>query len=128
MNDYLDFIRNDDHYSYYYDGIFILFNMGMRISEFFGLTVSDIDFDEHRINDERQLIRTSSGKYLVQASKTHSDIRFITMTSEVEQAFCRGISSRRRLKREPAVGGRIGFLFLDKTGMPTLTAGHTVHS
>lgn len=120
VNEYLDFIKDDSHYNRYYDGIFILFNTGMRISEFCGLTVSDIDFDEHRIRVERQLIRTSNGKYLVQAPKTQSGIRFIPMTYEVEQAFSRVISSRRKVKREPAISGCIGFLFLDKNGMPTL--------
>ena len=39
---FLEFIRNDDHYSRYYNGMFILFKTGLRISEFCGLTVKDI--------------------------------------------------------------------------------------
>ena len=41
---YLKFIQEDDHFSKYYDGIYILFNTGLRISELCGLTISDIDF------------------------------------------------------------------------------------
>ena len=120
QKDYLDFIRNDKHYCQYYDGIFILFNTGLRISEFCGLTISDIDFDSQRINVERQLIRTSEGKYIVENPKTQSGVRSIPMTAEVEAAFQRIIASRKRAKHEPIIGGCVGFLFLDKNGMPRL--------
>ena len=45
---FLEFIRNDDHYSKYYNGMFILFKTGLRISEFCGLTVKDIDLQERK--------------------------------------------------------------------------------
>ena len=120
QKDYLDFIRNDKHYCQYYDGIFILFNTGLRISEFCGLTISDIDFDSQRINVERQLIRTSEGKYIIENPKTQSGVRSIPMTAEVEAAFQRIIAGRKRAKQEPIIGGCVGFLFLDKNGMPRL--------
>lgn len=34
--DYLEFIKQDKTYSKYYEAIFILFNTGLRISEFCG--------------------------------------------------------------------------------------------
>ena len=120
QKDYLDFIKNDKHYCEYYDGIFILFNTGLRISEFCGLTISDVDFDSQRINVERQLIRTSEGKYIIENPKTQSGVRSIPMTAEVEAAFQRIIASRKRAKHEPIIGGCVGFLFLDKNGMPRL--------
>lgn len=36
---YLEFIKNDKHFSRYYEGIYILFKTGLRISEFTGLTM-----------------------------------------------------------------------------------------
>ena len=42
------------------------------------------------------------------------------MTAEVEAAFQRIIASRKRAKHEPIIGGCVGFLFLDKNGMPRL--------
>ncbi len=39
---FLEFVRNDKHFCKYYDGIYILFYTGMRISEFVGLTIKDI--------------------------------------------------------------------------------------
>lgn len=35
---FLEFVKNDEHYSQYYEGILILFRTGLRISEFAGLT------------------------------------------------------------------------------------------
>lgn len=120
QQEYLDFIKADKLYCKYYDAIFILFNTGLRISEFCGLTVSDIDFENNCIRVERQLIRTSQGKYMIEKPKTQSGIRAIPMTAEVEAAFERIIRNRKRAKREPMIDGCIGFLFLDKFGMPKL--------
>ena len=120
QQEYLDFVRSDKQYCKYYDAIFILFNTGLRISEFCGLTVSDIDFENNCIRVERQLIRTSQGKYMIEKPKTQSGIRAIPMTAEVEAAFERIIRNRKRAKREPIIDVCIGFLFLDKFGMPKL--------
>lgn len=40
--------------SRYYDAIYILFHTGLRISEFCGLTVSEIEFGEMRIKVDHQ--------------------------------------------------------------------------
>ncbi len=45
----LKFIQEDKHYCRYYDAIYILFHTGLRISEFCGLTIRDIEFEMHRI-------------------------------------------------------------------------------
>lgn len=37
---YLEYVRNDEHFSRYYDEIIVLLGTGMRISEFMGLTLS----------------------------------------------------------------------------------------
>lgn len=55
---FLKFLQNDEHFSRYYDGVFILFKTGLRISEFCGLTIKDIDFDNKRISVNHQLQRT----------------------------------------------------------------------
>ena len=120
QQEYFDFVKSDKHYSKYYDAIFILFNTGLRISEFCGLTVSDIDFKNKRIRVERQLIRTRSGQYMTEKLKSESGNRLIPMTVEVEATFARIIKNRERVKREPVIDGCMGFLFLDKNGMPKL--------
>ena len=62
----LKFIQEDKHFSRYYDAIYILFHTGLRISEFCGLTVSEIEFGEMRIKVDHQLQRTAQMQYVIE--------------------------------------------------------------
>ena len=115
---FLEFIKQDKHFCRYYEGIFILFNTGLRISEFTGLTIKDIDFNHHKIIVDHQLIRTSSMQYVIEEPKTESGVREIPMTTEVEAAFRTIIANRKKPKIEPMIDGHSGFLYLDKNNMP----------
>lgn len=53
--DFLAFVKNDKHFCKYYDGIYILFKTGLRISEFVGLTKKNLDFENSRIIVDHQL-------------------------------------------------------------------------
>ena len=113
---FLKFIKEDDHYSRYYEGIYILFKTGMRISEFCGLTLSDIDFKEHTINIDHQLLKDQKGKYYIQTTKTSSGTRVLPMTPDVEKCFRKIVARRNSPKPEPMVDGKTGFLFFDRNG------------
>ena len=115
---FLEFVRNDKHFSRYYDGIFILFKTGLRISEFVGLTVRDIDFENSRIIVDHQLQRTRNMEYVIEDPKTGCGIRMVPMTPEVKECFARILANRKPPKVEPVVQGYSGFLFLDKNGRP----------
>lgn len=114
----LKFIREDKHFCRYYDAIYILFHTGLRISEFCGLTIKDVEFKQHRIKVDHQLQRTSQMKYIIQEPKTESGIRYVPMTSEVEECFHRIIAKRETPKIEPVIDGHSGFLCLDKNDRP----------
>lgn len=116
--DFLEFVKNDKHFCKYYEGIFILFKTGLRISEFVGLTVSDIDFENNRIIVDHQLQRTRHMEYVIEATKTSSGTRMVPMTPEVRECFRTIISRRKKQKKEPMIGGKSRFLYLDKNGMP----------
>ena len=116
--DLLKFIKEDAHFSRYYDAIYILFHTGLRISEFCGLTVSEIEFDEMRIMEDHQLQRTAQMKYVIEEPKTESGTRYVPMTEEVAACFRRIIANREAPKVEPMVDGYIRFLCLDKNDMP----------
>lgn len=118
QREYLRFIREDKHFCRYYEGIYILFHTGLRISEFCGLTFADIEFDKKRIRVNHQLQRTSQMQYIIQVPKTESGVRYIPMTDEVERCFRTIISNRKKPKVEPMVDGYTGFLYLDKNDMP----------
>ena len=118
QREYLRFIKDDKHFCKYYEGIFILFHTGLRISEFCGLTISDIDFYRKRIRVNHQLQRTRKMEYVIQAPKTESGVRYIPMTDEVEQCFHTIINNRVTPTAEPVIDGYTGFLYLDKNDMP----------
>ena len=115
---FLQFILEDDHYSQYYDAIYILFKTGLRISEFCGLTIKDIDFKKKVIKVNHQLQRTSDMRYICEKTKTENGVREVPMTPDVVDAFKRIIKMRPKPKIEPVVDGYSGFLFLDKNGKP----------
>lgn len=115
---FLEFVKNDKHFCKYYDGIYILFYTGMRISEFVGLTVKDIDLEEKTITIDHQLQRTSQMQYIIEQPKTDAGIRIIPMQEEVCECFKRIIQNRRKPKAEPMIDGKVGFLYLDKNEMP----------
>ena len=114
----LEFIKNDSHYNKYYDGICILFKTGLRISEFCGLTLADVDLKKRTINVNHQLQRSSQMEYLIEDTKTNAGTRVLPMTEEVYVCFENIIRNRPKPKVEPIIGGQSGFLFLDKNGMP----------
>lgn len=115
---FLDFVKNDKHFSRYYEGIYILFKTGLRISEFVGLTISDIDLKSKTINIDHQLQRKRDGQYIIEDTKTSSGTREIPITNDVYQCFKNIIDNRKNPRIEPMIDGKIGFLYLDKNNMP----------
>lgn len=126
MRKFLKFVHDDVVYCKYYEVIYILFHTGMRISEFCGLTMKDIDLEKRTINIDHQLQRTSKMEYVIEPTKTNAGTRVIPMTKEVTEMFRAIIQDRPEYKVEKVVGGYTGFLFLDKNGMP-LVAMHWEH-
>ena len=118
QREFLRFIKEDKHFCKYYDGIYILFNTGLRVSEFVGLTVNDIEFDKQRIKIDHQLQRTRNMEYEILTPKTEKGERYVPMKGEVADCFRRIIQNRKHPKIEPMIDGYSGFLFLDKNDMP----------
>ena len=117
---WMDFIRTDKTYSKYYDEFVVLLETGMRVSEFCGLTKSDLDFVNRRIRVDHQLIRDSTGRYYVEATKTTSGCRFLPMTDRVYQSLKKMLERRPKAKKEMIVDGYSHFIMLDKNGNPKI--------
>ena len=115
---FLEFVKNDKHFKRYYEGIYILFKTGMRISEFCGLTMDDIDLKNKRIVIDHQLQRTNQMQYVIQKPKTDNGNRMIPMSKEVYECFETIINNRKKPKTEFVVDGKKGFLYLDKNDRP----------
>ena len=123
MRRFLDFVRTDKAFSKYFNGFYLLFNTGLRISEFCGLTVADIDFARKVIYVRRQLIRSYDGKnatYVLEETKTANGERIIPMLGDVEKVLKEVIDNRPQLTTEPVVWDRertvsaTKFLWFDK--------------
>ncbi len=126
MRKFLKFVHDDNCYCKYYEVVYILFHTGMRISEFCGLTVGDIDFEKHIINIDHQLHRDRNMNLSVQPTKTNASTRKLPMNGEVEACYRAIIEDRPEPEVEKEVDGYTGFLFLDDQGLP-LVAMHWEH-
>lgn len=123
---FLEFVKNDKYYCKYYEGIYILFKTGLRISEFVGLTVNDIDLQNRKLTISHQLQRTRKMDYIIENPKTECGVRTIPLSDDVYECFVKIIRQRSKLEREPNIGGYCGFLYLDKNGKP-MVAMHWEH-
>lgn len=114
---WMGFIREDKTYSKYYDEFVVLLGTGMRVSEFCGLTISDLDFENRKIRVDHQLIKKVGGELSVEKTKTECGCRFIPMIHSVFNSL-KNIIVHRKVKTETIIDGYSGFLLLDKNGNP----------
>ena len=118
LETWMNFIKNDNTYSKYYDEFVVLLETGMRVSEFCGLTKKNLDFKNRRIQVDHQLVRERGGKYYVEETKTSSGCRFIPMTDTIYQSLKNMLARRPKVKKEVIVDGYSNFIMLDKNGNP----------
>lgn len=114
---YLQFIKdygNDN----YYDDIVILVETGLRISELYGLTTSDVDLVKRRVHVRRQLCRTGDDPYFITTPKSNSGVRTVPLSDSAYEAFRHALSHRVKPQVEMMIDGVSGFIFLDKDGRP----------
>ena len=57
-------------------------------------------------------------EYVIEDTKTRSGTREIPMSDEVYACFQADYCERKKVKKEPMIDGRCGFLYLDKNDMP----------
>ena len=74
-------------YCKYYEVVYILFHTGMRISEFCGLTLKDIDLEKRIVNIDHRLQRTSDMRYIIETTKTDAGTKKLPITEDVAQMF-----------------------------------------
>ena len=126
MRKFLKFVHDDVVYCKYYEVVYILFHTGMRISEFCGLTLKDVDIKNRTVNIDHQLQRTVDMRYIVETTKTEAGKRRIPITEDVAMMFQAIIEDREAPKKEKIIDGYSGFLFYDDDGNP-LVAMHWQH-
>lgn len=113
---FLEYVKNDYYYSAYYDHFNILLGTGMRISEFIGLTINDLDFEKDSISVNHQLLHKKSNEYYIGRPKTESGKRDIPMSETVRASLYNLIMSRTGAETDLTVEGYTGFVMFDKKG------------
>ena len=98
----------------------------MRISEFCGLTIKDIDLGNRIVNIDHQLQRLSDMTLVIEPTKTSAGTRKLPVTEDVAKCFQAIIEDREKPEVEKVVDGYTGFLFLDDKRLP-LVAMHWEH-
>ena len=126
QNAFLNFVAEDKHYCRYLDEIIVLLGTGMRVSEFCGLTMSDLDFERRRIRVDHQLVWTRSCKRYIEKTKTECGCRYLPMSDEVYRSLFNILANRAKPQKEPMIDGYAGFILLDKNGNPKV-ALHIEH-
>ena len=119
----LSFLQYDTVYQKYYDDVLILLKTGLRISELCGLTVQDLDFENHTLNINHQLLRNQEG-YYIETPKTKCGIRKVPMSEEAGKAFQR-VLKRKKTGKGIVIDGYRNFLFLNQKGMPMTACYYT---
>lgn len=115
MRKFLKFVHDDNVYCKYYEVFYILFHTGLRISEFCGLTIKDLDMKNRIINIDHQLQRLNSMEYHIESTKTNAGTRKIPMTEDVYRMFQAILEDRPTDLPEIMVNEYVGFLFRIRT-------------
>lgn len=122
QTEYLSYIKNSSCYKKRYDWIYFLLGTGLRVSEFCGLTLSDIDFENSRIKVDHQLQYSAPKGYYISKPKTQKGIRYVPMSKNIELCVKRIIANRPVLKNEPVVDGYTNFLFISSRTLNVISA------
>lgn len=129
MNAFLQFCSTDSHSKHCYEMIYILFWTGLRASELCGLTLDNIDMDNHTIKVDKQL-QCLNHQHVVMKPKTENGARCIPMTDEVYECF-KAVLANRYLKGdiEPVCYDEQGnpyegFVFLATRSRKTIVRAH----
>lgn len=90
----LNFLQKDKHCNKYYNEVYILLYTGLRVSEFCGLTIDCLDFENKTINIEKQFIKLDGEDDYMDSLKTRASYRIIPMTDEVYSCLKNAIKGR----------------------------------
>ena len=93
MHRFLEFCSKDAHSAHCYDMIYVLFWTGLRASELCGLTLDNIEMENHLIRVEKQL-QCINHTHVVLPTKTINGTRYIPMTDGVYECFQRILKNR----------------------------------
>ena len=114
---FMDYIRGHRYYSAYCDEFTVLLGTGLRVSEFCGLTMRDLDFEARQIHVRRQLKVGKDGFY-TEEPKTQAGSRTLPMSDAVYCSLKNILRKRKPQRIEYVVDGCAGFILLNQNNKP----------
>lgn len=114
---FLEFVKHDQYYKQYYDAVMILFETGLRIAEFCGLTTDKIDMENRMIYIDVQLHKDKKG-YHLEPPKTTAGVRTVPMTDKAYKCFSHLMRNRTMKQAEKYAGGQNGYLCFGRNNLP----------
>ncbi len=112
----LDFIDNSIWYDRYYDMFNVLLWTGLRIGEYCGLTVDDIDFKNRTIRINKQLSSGVDYNIHIEKPKTKAGNRLIPITGKTYNSLKRLVDQSRKSNIINMVDGYSGFIATKPNG------------
>lgn len=110
-NSLLEFMQNNGFYRKRIDDIVILYETGIRASEFCGLTEKDVDLDSGILKIDHQIYRAKGGNRTILKPKSKAGNRIIPLSPMAKNAFKNVIDKRHESDNDIIIDGRSGFLF-----------------
>lgn len=116
QKEFFEFLQNSKYQKYFYQYKFLILT-GLRIGEFCGLTVNDIDFDNKTISVNHQLAYIKSRRVITDL-KTQKSERLLPITPDIEECL-QNIIANRVSHNDYTLDGYTDFLFCTCHGTPT---------
>ena len=116
QKDLIAFIKENPFYSKYFDMINVLLWTGLRISEYCGLTIDDIDFVNRKISVNKQLVYGQNRKLRIAPPKTKTSVRDIPITDKIYGSLKNLVNTARQSNIINAVDGYCDFIALKPNG------------
>lgn len=116
QKEFLDFVLADKAGQKHYDDYNILLGTGLRISEYLGLTTSDIDLVNRVIHVNHQLALVKNSKYKITSLKSKSGKRDLYISDEIYESLVRKIHNSNRLDSGVEIDGYTGFINISNRG------------
>ena len=112
---FLDFVLSDKTGKRHYDDYNILLGTGLRISEYLGLTIHDIDLVNRVIHVEHQLVLTKD-EYKITSLKSKSGKRDLYISDSIYESIVRKIHTSSKRDNGVEIDGYTGFLNISSNG------------
>lgn len=116
----ITFARSNPRFYKFVDEIIVLYETGLRVGEFCGLTFCDIDLEKNTIKVERQVQKATGRPRYIQKPKTKKGVRIIPLSPAAKESILNITMNRPKVKREAVIDGVTDFLTITAKGNPKL--------